>query len=216
MFPFKSLERLLGLNRSQREWTPRDNLRRAPNGLFVFIHINKTGGKSVGKALGMPGKMHFSVREVKSAIGARRWNRAFSFSIVRNPWDKVVSHYKYRVKTNQTALAEQTLTFSDWVLRTYGPEKDPFYYDQPRMFQDQYAWLEDESGEIGVNQLIRFEDLAHGFEKVARQLGIQAELPHLNKTDDRPYQDFYNEHTKEVVGDWFARDIKAFAYRFGE
>jgi len=216
MFPFRSLERILGLNRSQRELTPRDSLRRAPDGLFVFIHINKTGGISVGKALDLPGKMHFSVREVKSAIGRRRWKRAFTFSIVRNPWDKVVSHYKYRVKTNQTQLSERPLPFADWVLKTYGPEKDMFYYDQPRMFQDQYAWLEDESGQLGVDKLIRFERLVEGFEEVALQLGITAKLPHLNKTDNRPYIDFYNEQSRDIVAQWFARDIKAFDYRFGD
>ena len=64
---------------------------------FVFIHINKTAGMSVGKALGLK-KQHLTAGEYKNSLGIRRWNKSFKFIIVRNPWDKVVSHYFHRVK----------------------------------------------------------------------------------------------------------------------
>lgn len=36
---------------------------------IVFIHINKTGGTSMGKALGLPLKRHLTVDEVINIIG---------------------------------------------------------------------------------------------------------------------------------------------------
>jgi hypothetical protein len=65
---------------------------------YVFIHINKTAGSSIEAALGLQ-LSHFSAREVIASIGEETWKNVFKFTVVRNPWDKVVSHYHYRVQT---------------------------------------------------------------------------------------------------------------------
>ena len=90
---------------------------------FVFIHINKTAGVSIGKALGLE-KQHLTAREYKNSLGNRRWDKMFKFTIVRNPWDKVVSHYFHRVKTNQTGLGNNPIGFKEWVKLTYS-EQNP-------------------------------------------------------------------------------------------
>ena len=75
-------------------------LRQGSNGPFIFIHINKTAGTSIGNAIGLPIKHHRTAREVIAAIGKDKWNTAYKFTLVRNPWDEVVSHYEYRRKRN--------------------------------------------------------------------------------------------------------------------
>ena len=64
-------------------------LRQGSNGSFIFIHINKTAGTSIGKAIGLPIKDHLTAQEVLSRIGKDRWDAAYKFTLVRNPWDKV-------------------------------------------------------------------------------------------------------------------------------
>src|SRR5512142_172165 len=116
---------------------------------YVFIHINKTGGSSVERALGLPFQ-HKTAVELREEIGAGRWARCFKFTIVRNPWDRAVSHFYYRVQTNQTGLAERPIPFAEWVERVY-VERDPRYHDQPRMFMPQVDWIADEGGRILVD-----------------------------------------------------------------
>src|SRR5438477_13059262 len=90
---------------------------------FVFIHINKTDGSSIEKALGVRHE-HRTALEKRAQLGEKFWVKKFKFAVVRNPWDKVVSHYHYRVQTNQTVLGANPMGFPEWVRRAYG-NQDP-------------------------------------------------------------------------------------------
>jgi chondroitin 4-sulfotransferase 11 len=190
-------------------------LRTGPNGTFVFIHINKNAGTSIGQAIGLPKKQHLTVKEVIEIVGRPAWDgAAFRFSIVRNPWDKVVSHYNHRIKTNQTGLKDNPIPFKEWVAATYGPVKDARYYDQPKMFQPQVEWLRDSKGRIELDLIGRFEDLGGTYRQIADRLGVKAELPHLNKSERSDYRASYDDETAAVVGQWFAEDVSRFGYTF--
>lgn len=179
---------------------------------FIFIHINKTGGSSVEKALNLPFE-HLTAQEKQAEVGTQKWQNKFTFSFVRNPYDKVCSHYRYRVKTNQTQLKDKPLSFTDWVALSYG-EKDPFYYDQPRMFMPQTDWLCDEYGQIMVDAVYHFESLQHDFQTIKERFGLNADLPHLKPSKPVAYQSFYDNRAKQIVEQHFAADLDAFGYKF--
>jgi len=180
---------------------------------FVFIHINKTGGMSIGKALGLGKKEHFTALEHKNRLGDYSWGEMFKFSFVRNPWDKVVSHYFHRVKTNQTGLGKNRIDFNEWVKLTYG-EQDPRYFDYPKYFMPQINWLTDEKGEIMVDFVGRFENLENDFQLICERIGRNVDLPNVNKSKHREYQYYYDDATKEIVRGWFEKDIGFFNYSF--
>jgi len=189
-------------------------LRQGINGPFIFIHINKTAGTSIGRAIGLPIKHHLSAREVIDRIGMDRWNAAYKFTLVRNPWDKVVSHYEYRRKKNKTELASRNIAFSDWVKMTYGEKKNSFYYDNPRSFQPQVDWLKDAEGKISLDYIGKFESINEDFEHIRKVLGLQATLPHLNASKRASYHAYYDAETRDIVAHWFREDIRAFGYNF--
>lgn len=179
---------------------------------FVFIHINKTGGTSVAKALNIP-TIHRTAIEKVDEIGREEWDRRFTFAVVRNPWDKVVSHYHYRVQTDQTNLGEGKVDFKTWVTLAYG-EKDPAYYNKPKMFMPQTEWVMDQTGEMIVDYICRFESLSSDFGQVCTRLDLDASLPHLKSSKRGNYQGYYDSATKAIVADWFAEDVKQFHYTF--
>jgi chondroitin 4-sulfotransferase 11 len=189
-------------------------LRQGSNGPYIFIHINKTAGTSIGKAIGLPLKHHQTAREVIAKIGKNKWNGAYRFTLVRNPWDKVVSHYEYRRKRNKTEVASRGISFSEWVKKTYGPEKDPFYYNNPKAFQPQVEWLKDDEGNISIDFIGKFETINEDFDHIKSAIGLEAELPHLNASKRADYQSYYNDETREIVANWFREDIETFGYRF--
>jgi hypothetical protein len=179
---------------------------------FILIHINKTGGSSVEQALGLRFE-HLTALEKIAQIGRPQWDSAYTFAFIRNPWDKVVSHYHYRVQTNQTNLATDPLTFAQWVSLTYG-RQDPAYYDNAKMFMPQVDWITDAEGKLLVNFVGRFERLAADFKTICRHLGREATLPHLKASKRGHYRDYYDEPTQAIVAEWFRKDIERFAYRF--
>jgi len=189
-------------------------LRHGSNGTFIFIHINKTAGTSIGNAIGLPIKHHQTAREVIARIGKDKWVKAYKFTLVRNPWDKVVSHYEYRRKRNKTDLATQDIPFAEWVKKTYGPDKDPFYYNNPKAFQPQVEWLKDDEGKISIDFVGKFESINEDFEQIKNAIGLDAELPHLNASKRAGYRTYYDDETREIVAQWFREDIEAFGYRF--
>lgn len=177
-----------------------------------FVHINKTAGSSIEEALGLPFQ-HLTAREMRELVGSERWEQGFSFAFVRNPWDKVASHYHFRVKTNQTGLGQDPIGFNDWVVRAYG-ERDSRYYDQPKMFMPQVEWIDDERGVCLVEFVGRYERLEKDFATVCERTGRGGELPHLKSSDRPHYEELYSERAAEVVARRFRRDIERFGYEF--
>lgn len=179
---------------------------------FEFIHINKTAGSSIEKALGVPFE-HVSALQKLEEIGHAEWQRRFTFSVVRNPWDKVVSHYAYRVKTNQHGMGDGAVSFSQWVDLCF-EQKDPFYRDRELMFISQYDWLSDNTGALLVDKVYRFEYLAGAFADLKNRLSLEAELPHLKPSKRTGYQDYYDDTCQATIAKHFADDIKLFGYAF--
>lgn len=179
---------------------------------FVFIHINKTGGSSIERALRLPLE-HKTALEKIEELGVQEWERRYTFAVVRNPWDKVVSHYHYRVRTNQTGLGSGSPGFREWVAKTYGSQ-DPVYFDNPKMFMPQSDWISDSEGNIIVDYVCRFENLKRDFDHVCGQIGKKVSIPHLKASDRGTYRDYYDENTREIVANWFKKDIENFGYHF--
>ena len=71
---------------------------------FLFIHIPKSAGQSIKKALS-PFNSRCSQRCTISAsehikrIGLKKFRSLYSFAFVRNPWDRQVSFYEFIRKT---------------------------------------------------------------------------------------------------------------------
>jgi hypothetical protein len=181
---------------------------------FIFIHINKTAGTSIIEVIGKPFRKHLTAKEVIRVIGQRKWDEAYKFSVVRNPWDKVVSQYKHNIKVNSSNMAKQPISFRDWLCCTYGEPKNEFYYARPQMFYPQVEWLKNFQDEIDIDKIIRFENLNQGVNEVFEVLRIDRKLPHLNRTPRTDYRDFYDNETREIIAKWFHEDIREFSYSF--
>jgi hypothetical protein len=185
-------------------------------GEFLFIWINKTAGLSVTRAMGIDKDRynHFTATELCELVGESEFDRMYKFCFVRNPWDRVVSEFRFRKWTWQNNLTSDS-NFSDWVRSAY-VDKDPEFCDWPKMFMPQLEWLTDENGRIAVDFVGRFENLQKDFDRICDAVAMPAKrLGYENKSGARTdYRTFFDVETKAIVGDVFKADIEYFGYEF--
>ena len=187
------------------------------------MHIPKTGGLSV-----LPFCARHGIKVIKhdlrdpdftSLAEYRARNPGiFSFALVRNPWDRVVSSYHYLRagginpgdRADATRYVVQYKNFRTFVLEAF---EDSEILKQIH-FRPQYEWLSDEDVLI-VDQVGKFEKLQLGFSRWFKSLGLpDYRLPHVNKSAHKPYKDYYSEDTIAAIRKVYAKDIELFSYRF--
>ncbi len=185
----------------------------------LFIHVPKSAGRSVVRGL-------FDVKSVEHApaawyqqLDAQRFDRYFKFTFVRNPWDRAVSAYTYLGKGGSAASAEDGQwadfvnsydAFDDFILDWLSEENAL----RNALFTPQVIFLKDIFGRIDMDFVGRFETLQADFDTVARRLGVDAQLPHLNQSRSQDFRTFYTRDSRERVARVYAEDIDAFGYRF--
>jgi chondroitin 4-sulfotransferase 11 len=158
---------------------------------------------------------HLTALEKIEEVGLREWKKRLTFSVIRNPWDRVVSQYHWRIHRNHKGMADEHIEFKEWVLKVYR-NNDPYYYDQPRMFMPQIDWIADKEGEVLVDELLRFESLNAEFEVIRKRLGKKAALPHLKRSEHHDYRNYYDSETIEIVREWFQMDIQLLGFKYDQ
>lgn len=184
----------------------------------IFIHCQKCAGETIELVLsgradkgyrgdpfeGSPEK-HFSVKQCIEKYGEDIWRNYFTFSFVRNPWDRVISWIKYRDKRYGIYGGEINSTIIKRDLNQY--------YDQSNLYFELLAL----NTPNVVNFIGRFENLQEDFNIICDKIGVPEQtLPHENKSKHKYYTEYYNDETREIVAERYAKDIEYFGYKFGE
>jgi len=175
------------------------------NRKVIFLHPNKCGGKSVEFILfnreNVAGSAdHRFPGEFIRDFGTQIWNEYFKFGFARNPWDRMVSSYNYRVKN----LKQIDFGFSDFILH----RASPYSIDYEQQIKWFY-WFNNPIDFIG-----RVETYQQDWDSIRDRLNCDIDLPHLNKSERTHYSNYYNAETKDAVYKTFNDDIKTFGYEF--
>jgi hypothetical protein len=171
---------------------------------LIFVHITKTAGVSVEKAFEAPTHDHRTAEEYRQILGDR-FDDFFSFAIVRNPWDKMVSQYRF----NAHKWVGPDVSFDEYIRYFYAGGRvsrySPFHL----------PYLVDGEGNVIVDYLGRFEALEETMRYVYEQLNLPYRpLPHENRSVRDDYRAYYDDDTAEIVSKLFAEEIALFDYRF--
>ncbi|MEM7233719.1 MAG: sulfotransferase family 2 domain-containing protein [Planctomycetota bacterium] len=199
---------------------------------FIFVHVPKTGGSSMSQALqpvslerqssrwysllrkfGLPRDYrkfrfltHGHLRSVERIMPPEIYKEYFKFAFVRNPWDRLVSEYNALMHQPNNRRYRRVAKLDGF--------KGYLEYEAPRIVDSQVDMLLDSRGEIGVDFVGRFENLAADFQHVCERVGLETDLGHVNAHKHASYRTFYTDETREFVRKYWHRDIEAFDYEF--
>jgi hypothetical protein len=150
---------------------------------------------------------HVTAQEWRQKLTPAVFDSLFKFAFVRNPWDLHVSMYHYILQQQKHplhALIKGLGSFGQYVQWLVACEPDL-----------QKNYLVDENDEFLVDFVGRFERLNMDFEHVCRLLNLSGvQLRHVNGSAHKPYQDYYNGHTRKLIEEHYRDDIETFGYTF--
>lgn len=182
---------------------------------IIFIHINKTGGTSISKAIGLKRKIHRSAVKTKKLVKNEDWNSAIIFSVVRNPYSKVYSQFCFEQKNGEF---DKNLKFQDWLKDNYSNSNSKKrYFRNPFMYKSQTEWLSI-NGKLVIKDYLKFEDLNNQFSsfKIKNSLNEIPQLTHENRNKSKKeivLQSVYNNESLRIVNNFFREDFINFKYK---
>ena len=202
----------------------------------IFIHIPRCGGTSM--EVSMVGDNWFIIDPTTKHLIASTakkvyepyWDDYFKFSFVRNPWDRMVSMTKFSSFFG-VHIKNGNIDISDYLKNFPQIEIDPRSKSQGETFNPIKNSVFLNILDLELDFVGRFETLQQDFDIVCDKIGIpQQQLPHVlsredhsdnrspqsSKTDHKHYTEYYDDETREIVAEKYARDIEYFGYKFGE
>ncbi|MEL6204210.1 MAG: sulfotransferase family 2 domain-containing protein [Pseudomonadota bacterium] len=211
----------------------------SPARRFVFVHIPKTGGtalatvleeeadrddwligdtpaakaarRTLPHAVRQIGK-HGRLADLVQLIGPKALDGAFVFTLVRNPWDRMVSYYHWArdqsFKHPAVALA-RARTFEGFVT---APQTLASFAANPA---DAQVRLPD--GSLRCDAFVRLERFDDDIQPLAAHLGCPIALPKMRinaSSRNSDWRSYYSSASADLVARACSADVARFGYRF--
>ena len=186
---------------------------------LIFIHIPKCAGISIWKCLDLtedednlisftqPVLQHLLPKQLKGKyINTKTWDSYKKFTIIRNPYDRVVSDY-FWMKEHAPHLAQNDfddyLSLREDVVKNNKYDLD-MYFDH---FYPMHYYFED----IKYDHVIRFENIEVEFEKIRNLYNIENILTKNNQSSSKGY--LLSEEQEERIYSLYKNDFIKFGYK---
>ena len=184
-----------------------------PVSKIIFIHIPKTGGTSINSVLGLnmfysmvevPEPQHLPAKIVKKALIPAFWRDAFKFTILREPIDKMLSEFGWRLDRNDPEIIRQFKNteedFHQFLLMSKDIVKQEDYTKYTYShFRPQYQFIED----VEMDRIFHYERM----DQVERHFNCT--LPHYNKRKIE-LNDILSERNEQLIREIYAKDFDLF------
>lgn len=204
---------------------------------ILFIHIPKTAGTSIRKWFKQTyGKIDDLIHAPVSHPTISNLNKAMpSFTIIRNPYDRAYSFYKYRkqilelhVANRPSYVAELEVWnkgFDAWIENYLHRPWTVFdgdlkiYY--PGGVGDLAPWANmidyiSLDNSVVIDHIIKIENLDEDFKIIKDITKSNHNIPHKNKSNNQMghYSKVYTSLSKKIVENLYEKDLNYFNYNF--
>jgi hypothetical protein len=190
---------------------------------LFFIHIPKTAGSTIETALNMKSlqglycedrlqgilnvnPQHLKFKDLNSIINFKNLT---TFTVVRNPFDRIVSEYKY-IKSIEGYLPEyRNLKFDDFV-NSILLDQNKYRFDNH--FESQYSFIE--GGEEYI-KIFKYENIKELFDWLSDFMQRPLSFNNEKKSNKMHYSFYFQrKDTIDLVHNFYKDDFEKFNYCF--
>ena len=192
----------------------------------TFIHMKKTGGTSVTRwLLQNTESFKFNKHAELPYVKKRFKDHGILITVVRNPFDRLISWYHYYIKKTKARISAVN---NGYKIKNSKKMQNKYNLEKNTKILEKY-------NEIGFNGFARncnfglqlynakqcdivlqLENINEDFKQVQDLFGIDVPLPHTNRSSHRGRSELYDEETKEIVYEKYAKDFDYFGYTFDD
>ena len=159
--------------------------------------------------------------------GERIYPEHFAFAFVRDPWDRLVSCYRDKIRGEVggfTGIADSGVAHCLARFDVFAPDMSFVEFvravaaipdhQADEHFRSQADYVTNEQGDVAVDFVGRYERLAADFADVAAAIGlpVSVRLPRLQAAPAQDHARCYDAETSALVAARYARDIGLFGY----
>jgi hypothetical protein len=192
----------------------------------TFVHVPKSAGTSIGVWMNENRNNNYIIEwydhptlEPMKLVGPRN----FTFSVVRNPWERMISFYCF-LKNIQSAHPNFSNQQMQWVINTNNQHLDWTTFDKWLDTLDEFiimpgwnfkpgdpqtVWVKE-----GIDLILRYETLEEDFKQIQDIFNNYTPLPKKLVGDHTFYRDYYNTETKNKIAKRYEEEIDLLGYTF--
>lgn len=179
---------------------------------LFFVHIPKCAGRSVCDMFNQRFD-HYTAAYLQREYETF-WNDYKKFTIVRNPYDRLVSLYHYirdhrRHANERIAVDNPMPTFRQWLKINIENYMGDFSFSSAEgyrgsdgnlgssfWFSSQFRRISDANGKIIVDHIFKLDNGTQEIEDFLQSIThISAKMPHSNKSEYPDFLEFYDDKT---------------------
>ena len=177
---------------------------------YLFIHIPKTAGTSVVSSLSKyEGVPHRETHILPSKYVKNIWEKLYTFAIIRNPYERMVSHWLYHTTSNYKG----TVFINSGISKNIDNISFEEYVRIVKKIHKTCVNFYPETSEP-IDRILRFENLTEDWNKLCNKIGISCELQNKKATNHVHYSKYYTDLTRKTVKSMYSSDLKKFGYTF--
>ena len=149
----------------------------------------------------------FKLYKKMGIVNKKQINEYFSFSVVRNPYNRFFSMFKF---------LNDSLNFTPMQFISYVEDifKNKSSDNRYQFFQPQYKFIYSKKNKLLVNELLRFENLEEEYKEMLKKNKLKlTPLKHLNKSKEMNLNILYKtKGIKKRIYNLYKKDFLLFDY----
>lgn len=153
--------------------------------------------------LQVPVPIRFSIRRKHATLFSyydRHVSEYSIFTTIRNPYDRMVSFWKY---------------WSTFVNNRFKNDFKSFVLSSKKFVLPQFDFINSDIVPFNKINIVRFENIQTDFDLACDKIKIpRTKLSHENKTEHKHYTEYFDNESREIIETRFAKDLDYFGYKF--